>query len=214
MPHHQQLRTLANLSSKPYIETRVQKKELLQTRDTYGKFSFSPSENKKRGKRQQQLTQQQLTKFSPRHLQVRTFENFLQKLPKYASFLRHKYKKNWQKRTYSESSKRRTLGLRSKNPCAIHPPRRTLALSHSLRATIPVSTRAQKTGRNPNDDIERSFKDSQFSNTSSKSLITRLFLFLFFWYFLFCGDFSFFFPLNFFGKGGAFLARKYMIKYL
>lgn len=120
MPKHQQLRTLVNFSSKPYIETRDPKKK--------GKTELLQTERKeKEAKAAAKLTQQQITNFSPRHLQVRTFKNFLQKLPKYASFLRHKYKKKWQKRTYSESSKRRTLGLRSKNPCASHPPRRTLA---------------------------------------------------------------------------------------
>jgi hypothetical protein len=130
MPHHQQHRTLANFSSKPYIETRDQKKRKNRT-PTDKRFFFLTKRKEKEGKAATKLTQQQMTKFSPRHLQVRTFKNFLQKLPKYASFLRHKYEKNWQKRTYSESSKRRRLGLRSKNPRATRSPRRTLALSFS-----------------------------------------------------------------------------------
>jgi hypothetical protein len=55
---------------------------------------FLTERKEKEGKAATKLTQQQMTKFSPRHLQVRTFKNFLQKLPQYASFLRHKYKKN------------------------------------------------------------------------------------------------------------------------
>jgi len=71
------------------------------------------------------------------------------------------------------------------SPPASNTRARALSRSHSPRYKSRLYSCA-KTGRNPNDDIERSFKDSQFSNTSSKSPLTRLFfsflgIFFFLW---------------------------------
>jgi hypothetical protein len=137
MPHHQQHRTLANFSSKPYIETRDQKKRKNRTptdKRYICEIFFLTKRKEKEEKAATKLTQQQMTKFSPRHLQVRTFKNFLQKLPKYASFLRHKYKKKLPKKILLPELQATYVGIEIQkslrnSPTASNASARSLSLS-------------------------------------------------------------------------------------
>jgi hypothetical protein len=222
MPHHQQLRTLANFSSKPYIETTDQKKkektELLQTRDTYVKFSFSPSEKKKRGKQQQSSPNNRWRNF---HLNIYKSEpsrTFYKNSPNMQASCATNTQRTEKKK---EPTRRAPSDIRwdwDPKILAQFTPRveRLRSLSLSLRARIPVCTRAQKLDETLTTISNVRLKILSSQTHPQKAYLPGFFFFLFFVFSFLWGFLFYFFSLFFFffWKGGVFLARKYILKYL
>jgi hypothetical protein len=209
MPHHQQLRTLANISSKPYIETRDQKQrktELLQTRYTYVKFSFSPSEKKKRGKQQQSSPNNRWRNF---HLDIYKSEpsrNFYKNSPNMQASCATNTKWNDQTKNRLGELQATYVGIEIQKSVRNSPPASnarslSLSLSLSLRATIPVCTRAQKLDETLTTISNGRLKILSSQTNPQKAYLPRFFSFFLFLVFSFLWGFLFnFFLLTFLEK--------------
>jgi hypothetical protein len=142
MPHHQQLRTLANFSSKPYIETRDQKKEkteFLQTRDTYVKRKRGESSNKAHPTTDDEIFTSTFTSQNLQELSTKT--------PQICKFPAPQMQKELTKKNLLGELQATYIGIEIQKSLRNSPPAsnaRARPLSLALRARIPVCTRPQK----------------------------------------------------------------------
>lgn len=174
MPKHQQLRTLVNFSSKPYIETRDQKKRKNRT----------PTDraNRKRGESGSKANPTTDHEFFTSTSTSQNLQELSTKTPQICKLPAPQIQKEVTEKNLLRELQATYVGIEIQKSLRKSPPAsntRARALSLTLRATSPISSRAQKLDETLTTISNVRLKILSSQTHPQKSYLPRFFFFFF-----------------------------------